>query len=90
MKINTKIINEMLKLRESGLSIDAIERRTDCGVLHKIIPLMNRMYSQKMPKRIGDTEFQIIVGKLREEELSYRKITANRKRGQTKIGRFLN
>ena len=79
MKVTVSNINNMLKMIRDNIPIREIEKKENCKILHKILPVMKRMYNENLPLKIGKTELQIIIGKLREEELNYRKRIKMRK-----------
>ena len=71
-KINHKVMNYVLEHLQF-VSVRELEEDTGCKILHKLIPVMKRYYHGELPKKISKVEFDIILAKLKEEELDYRK-----------------
>lgn len=86
-------INKALELHWKGEGVRKAEKPTGVMILHRIFPIVKRYYLEelrmdKLPKKVGRTEAQILFGKLRESELDYYKRVKERERGQTSLKDF--
>jgi hypothetical protein len=79
MGVNVDDINYMLE-RVGNVTIKQIEIVRQCKILHKILPTMKRYYHNDLPKKISKVEFDIILGRFKEESLEYRKKVKDRKK----------
>ena len=82
----SKNINKGIVLLQEGISIKKIEIAIDNHSFHKLAPLIKEHYPNKL--KLSRMDIQFLVGKLREYELKYIKITAERKKGQTQLKSF--
>ena len=83
-----KNINEGIALLKSGNhSIKEIERQIDNKSFHKLTGLIKQYYPTNV--RLSNSQIEMLIGKLREQELNYAKIIRERKKGQEKLDKFI-
>jgi hypothetical protein len=87
MVVTYKFINKALSLIAKGEAIEEIEARFETGFVHKIVKYL-RLPTGEIPARISEAQYLIALGKLKSEEIEYRKRQADFKKNQTRLDKF--
>jgi hypothetical protein len=85
--ITYKFFNEALREIALGKPIAEIEADYETGFIHKLVKYI-RTDDGIIPEKITEAEFLIAFGKLKAEEIQYRKRQADFKKNQTKLDKF--
>lgn len=85
--ITYKFFNAALKQIARGRTIGDIEAINNTGFVHKLVKYI-RSPEGEIPARITEAEFMIACGKLKAEEIEYRKRQADFKKNQTRLDSF--
>lgn len=72
-------VNEFLKLLKKGKTVKEARDLSGSGMVHKFHSILKEMYKGVIPEEVSKTEYMILLGKLREKELDYKKIKEMRK-----------
>ena len=84
--MNLQNLNTALNILNNGGTTKQVERLYGTPI-RKMVKILKEKYT-KYPIKIGSTEFQILLGNLREKELNYRKRKKLFKKEQTKLSKF--
>jgi hypothetical protein len=80
-------MNKALGLIAEGEPIGDIEAKYNTGFIHKIVKYI-RSPEGEIPRKISEAQFLIAAGKLKAEEIDYRKRQADLKKNQTRLDKF--
>ena len=87
MVVTYEFIVKALKAIARGVAIEEIEAEEKTGFVHKIVKYI-RSPTGEIPARISEAQYLIALGKLKNEEIEYRKRQADTKKHQTKLSKF--
>ena len=80
-------INKGIELIKKGVSVNKVEEQINNHSFHKLAPIINKYYPNRL--KLNISEIQFVIGKLREYELTYWKARKEKLRGQTNLGEFI-